>query len=164
MLKLFAALMVLLLGTLAAAAQEVRVALVIGNADYSDATPLKNPVNDATDLAAALERQVGDVPDRETDAADAMKFDPPLCRGDRLGRRVEAVERGEETALRGEKLEPATAAVEREPGALTRDRQLAEQVEQPVALARSPRDERLDVLGNQQARVGPADAARRRSL
>ena len=114
-------------------------------------------------VGTALERQVGDVPDRETDAADAMKFDPPLCRGDRLGRRVEAVERGEQAALRGEKLEPAAAAVEGKPGALARDRQLAEQVEQPMALARSPRDERLDVLGNQQARVGPADAARRRS-
>lgn len=55
--RLFAwALVVLGLGTaLAAAAQPSgrRVALVIGNAAYADA-PLKNPVNDAEDIAAAL--------------------------------------------------------------------------------------------------------------
>jgi len=37
------------------AAPEQRTALVIGNGAYS-ASPLKNPVNDATDLAAALKR------------------------------------------------------------------------------------------------------------
>lgn len=37
----------------AASANEQRVALVIGNAAYKDA-PLRNPVNDATDIAAAL--------------------------------------------------------------------------------------------------------------
>jgi formylglycine-generating enzyme required for sulfatase activity len=37
------------------AATEQRIALVIGNSDYSSG-PLKNPVNDATDLAAALKR------------------------------------------------------------------------------------------------------------
>ena len=31
-------------------AQEVRVALVIGNAGYQNVSPLANPVNDATDL------------------------------------------------------------------------------------------------------------------
>jgi|GEM_PF-2503773 len=35
-----------------------RKALVIGNAAYTDVPPLRNPVNDATDLAAAL-REVG---------------------------------------------------------------------------------------------------------
>ena len=35
--------------TVAAAASEQRVALVIGNAAYKDA-PLRNPVNDATDM------------------------------------------------------------------------------------------------------------------
>jgi formylglycine-generating enzyme required for sulfatase activity len=37
------------------AASEQRIALVIGNGAYSS-SPLKNPVNDATDLAAALKR------------------------------------------------------------------------------------------------------------
>ncbi|MEI2780108.1 MAG: SUMF1/EgtB/PvdO family nonheme iron enzyme [Candidatus Competibacter sp.] len=46
-------LLVLLLPVAAAAA--VRVALVIGNGAYAD-RPLRNPVNDAADLAAALER------------------------------------------------------------------------------------------------------------
>jgi hypothetical protein len=45
----------LLLATLSAA-QEVRVALVIGNSAYQNVSPLTNPVNDATDLAAALTR------------------------------------------------------------------------------------------------------------
>lgn len=34
---------------------ELRVALVIGNADYAHVPPLENPVNDARDVAAALE-------------------------------------------------------------------------------------------------------------
>ena len=38
-----------------AKAQETRVALVIGNSDYRSA-PLDNPANDASDLAAALEK------------------------------------------------------------------------------------------------------------
>jgi tetratricopeptide (TPR) repeat protein len=37
------------------AAAERRVALVIGNADYAALDPLKNPVNDAVDVAGALE-------------------------------------------------------------------------------------------------------------
>ena len=40
-----------------AAADESRVALVIGNAAYKD-SPLRNPANDASDMAAAL-REVG---------------------------------------------------------------------------------------------------------
>src|SRR5437773_285918 len=40
-----------------AAGDERRVALVIGNAAYAD-SPLKNPANDATDMAAAL-KQIG---------------------------------------------------------------------------------------------------------
>jgi uncharacterized caspase-like protein len=44
----------LLLATGSAAAE--RVALVIGNADYDKVGQLANPVNDATDLAAALSR------------------------------------------------------------------------------------------------------------
>jgi hypothetical protein len=37
-------------------AQEKRAALVIGNSNYRNATPLQNPANDAADLAAALKR------------------------------------------------------------------------------------------------------------
>lgn len=40
----------------AEALAETRVALVIGNAAYASVSPLSNPVNDATDLAAALSR------------------------------------------------------------------------------------------------------------
>jgi uncharacterized caspase-like protein len=43
---------------LAPAAAEKRVALVIGNAAYQHAPPLKNPSNDATDIAAKL-RELG---------------------------------------------------------------------------------------------------------
>ena len=35
---------------------ERRIALVVGNADYKAATPLVNPVNDALQMAGALER------------------------------------------------------------------------------------------------------------
>lgn len=38
-----------------------RVALVVGNGDYTYVTPLRNPVNDAADIAAALERLGFDV-------------------------------------------------------------------------------------------------------
>lgn len=41
------------LNVAAAPANKQRVALVIGNAAYKDA-PLRNPVNDATDMAATL--------------------------------------------------------------------------------------------------------------
>lgn len=47
-------------------ANEARIALVIGNAAYSDA-PLKNPANDANDIAAAL-RNLGFVVAIKTDA------------------------------------------------------------------------------------------------
>jgi hypothetical protein len=40
------------------AAAEKRVALVIGNAEYQNAPPLRNPSNDATDIAAKL-RELG---------------------------------------------------------------------------------------------------------
>lgn len=40
---------------LQAQAQERRVALIIGNSDYQQVTPLDNPGNDATDLHVALE-------------------------------------------------------------------------------------------------------------
>ncbi len=57
-LPLFAGTLALLLllfhSTLALAAPQ-RVALVIGNGTYADA-PLRNPVNDATDMAALLRR------------------------------------------------------------------------------------------------------------
>ena len=37
-----------------AARAEKRVALIVGNSAYVHATPLTNPINDATDMAAAL--------------------------------------------------------------------------------------------------------------
>ena len=40
------------------AAAEKRVALIIGNSDYVHATPLPNPMNDATDMAAAQKAAV----------------------------------------------------------------------------------------------------------
>lgn len=56
-LRIYLALLILALiypSTLQAASEQ-RIALVIGNGAYSSG-PLKNPVNDATDLAAALKR------------------------------------------------------------------------------------------------------------
>lgn len=47
--------LVLLVFPLHPAGAEVRVALVIGNAAYTDVPELENPVNDATDIAAAFE-------------------------------------------------------------------------------------------------------------
>jgi uncharacterized caspase-like protein len=46
----------MLAATLAHPAAAHRVALVIGNSGYQNTTPLKNPVNDAADIAAALKR------------------------------------------------------------------------------------------------------------
>jgi len=46
---------VLIFPSLLLAATEQRIALVIGNSSYSS-DPLKNPVNDATDMAAALQK------------------------------------------------------------------------------------------------------------
>lgn len=42
-----------------ARAQEVRIALVIGNAAYADITPLKNPVNDARLMRDTLKNELG---------------------------------------------------------------------------------------------------------
>jgi uncharacterized caspase-like protein len=61
MLKYFAAgftAALLLFGALGPAAAEKRVALVIGNSAYQHTAALKNPSNDATDMAATL-RQLG---------------------------------------------------------------------------------------------------------
>lgn len=54
MARLIATILLLLLPVSAALAEK-RVALVIGNARYVNTTELKNPVNDANDLAAKLE-------------------------------------------------------------------------------------------------------------
>ena len=54
LLALVAVLMTPVLATPASAGQ--RVALVIGNASYAHAPSLANPLNDATDIGAALER------------------------------------------------------------------------------------------------------------
>ena len=48
------AILALLIVTSPRAEAQRRVALVIGNAQYQNTTPLRNPVNDATDMAAAL--------------------------------------------------------------------------------------------------------------
>ena len=46
----------LMLAAGSAATEEKRVALVVGNAAYKSAPALPNPVNDATAIAASLER------------------------------------------------------------------------------------------------------------
>jgi uncharacterized caspase-like protein len=51
-----AALFAGMLSAQSAFAQDQRVALVIGNSDYKNVFPLKNPVNDAADVGAALSR------------------------------------------------------------------------------------------------------------
>ena len=56
MIRAVVAVVVLWLGMATLAVAETRVALVIGNSAYSSVGPLSNPVNDATDLAAALTR------------------------------------------------------------------------------------------------------------
>src|SRR5258708_2600129 len=53
MLRLFAILVLVLVCRTAEAAEETRVALVIGNAAYK-LGPLKNPINDARAMAATL--------------------------------------------------------------------------------------------------------------
>jgi uncharacterized caspase-like protein len=53
-------------------AQAARVALVIGNATYPE-RPLKNPTNDAQDLAAALTASGFKVTLKQNLGADAMK-------------------------------------------------------------------------------------------
>ncbi len=55
-------------------AAERRVALVIGNASYAD-KPLRNPVNDAADLAAALKRIGFEVMERKNRTADQLRGD-----------------------------------------------------------------------------------------
>ena len=46
--------LVLLVSALGPASAEKRVALVIGNSAYDNTAPLKNPSNDATDIAETL--------------------------------------------------------------------------------------------------------------
>ena len=57
-----------------AQAQTRRVALVVGNANYPQ-KPLANPVNDATDLAAALRRLGFEVLERQNRSADELRRD-----------------------------------------------------------------------------------------
>src|SRR6187399_1774494 len=62
-----------LFGVLGPAAAEKRVALVIGNSAYQHTAVLKNPSNDATDMAATL-RQLGfDVIDGNDLTKDEME-------------------------------------------------------------------------------------------
>jgi uncharacterized caspase-like protein len=56
MFKFLAAAAIAFATVLPAAAQDKRVALVIGNSEYRDVSTLKNPVNDAADMGAALSR------------------------------------------------------------------------------------------------------------
>jgi TPR repeat protein len=51
-----AAMAVFVLGAVSSVQAETRVALVIGNGDYFHANALPNPTNDASDVAASLER------------------------------------------------------------------------------------------------------------
>jgi hypothetical protein len=57
-----------------ASAAERRIALVIGNAAYGE-KPLRNPVNDAADLAAALKRMGFEVMERKNRSADQLRGD-----------------------------------------------------------------------------------------
>ena len=52
----FAPAILLLMMFVVPASAGQRVALVIGNASYAHAASLANPLNDATDIAAALDR------------------------------------------------------------------------------------------------------------
>ena len=55
-------------------AAERRVALVIGNSAYAE-KPLRNPVNDATDMATALRRMGFEVMERKNRNADQLRGD-----------------------------------------------------------------------------------------
>lgn len=70
--RLVVAVLMLALAMVRPAAAETRIALVIGNADYKDA-PLRNPVNDARDIASKL-RAIGfDVILRENSTKQEME-------------------------------------------------------------------------------------------
>ena len=66
-------------GTLASAAAEKRVALVIGNSAYQHTAQLKNPSNDATDMAAKLSaaRLRGDRRHRSLQGGDGAAHQVP---------------------------------------------------------------------------------------
>lgn len=59
--RAFVVLAITFAATALPALAEKRVALVIGNSKYTDATPLANPVNDANDIASALKTAGFDV-------------------------------------------------------------------------------------------------------
>ena len=63
----------LLFGAHGPAAAEKRVALVIGNSAYQHTPALKNPSNDATDVAAALRQLDFDVIDGTDLTKDEME-------------------------------------------------------------------------------------------
>ena len=58
------------------AAYANRVALVIGNYSYAD-KPLRNPKNDATDMAAALRTMGFDVMERQNRNSDQLRGNAP---------------------------------------------------------------------------------------
>jgi uncharacterized caspase-like protein len=64
---------IILIGALAPAAAEKRVALVIGNSAYQHTAPLKNPSNDASDMAAELRELGFDVIDGTDLTKDEME-------------------------------------------------------------------------------------------
>lgn len=76
-LTMVLATMVLVMAPVASAATDgsARVALVIGNAVYPDSeAPLKEPINDARDVAAELKRNGFDVETGENLSGDAMRL------------------------------------------------------------------------------------------
>jgi uncharacterized caspase-like protein len=62
-----------LFAALTPAAAEKRVALVIGNAAYQNVPPLRNPSNDATDIATKLRDLGFDVVEGSTSASGTWK-------------------------------------------------------------------------------------------
>jgi uncharacterized caspase-like protein len=70
--RIFVAAVVLATGAGPALA-ESRVALVIGNAAYEHAPPLPNTLNDAADIAAALERLGFEVTRRDDQSFDSFR-------------------------------------------------------------------------------------------
>jgi len=76
LMKKFIALSIMVLLTIAATAQQKRVALIIGNAAYQHGGALKNPVNDAKLMAQTL-REPGFACGQGT---EFIKESTPICR------------------------------------------------------------------------------------
>ena len=87
-----------------------RLALVIGNADYRNAPPLRNPVNDAEDMCKAL-RDVGFETLCHTNLRDRAEF-PFVTNRRRFGGERGAAETGGQT--RRERIDDAEARIARQ--------------------------------------------------